>query len=207
MAWRLISSGVVVAAIALAGCDGGDGGAGGEGGTGGLGTGGSGAAGGGQGGAAGGGGGSGAECGGIAGLTCGVGEYCDYGDNSCGVGDGVGTCKVRPQGCPEIYMPVCGCDGMVHGNECEANGAGQDVSDAAQCTAPQGSFGCGHIFCASAQQYCQRGVSDVAGIPDDFACLDLPAGCSSCQCLANEPCGSMCEQLPSGDLLLTCPGG
>jgi hypothetical protein len=212
MAWRLIASGLVVAAIALAGCDGG--GDGGEGGTGGVGpgSGGSGATGGGGGGGGAGGGGgeggsSGSQCGGIAGLMCADDQYCDYHENACGVGDGLGTCKPRPQGCPDVYMPVCGCDGVVYGNECDANGAGQDVSDLGGCQAPQGMFACGSMFCASGQQYCQRAVSDVAGTPDIFGCMPMPIGCDSCQCLANEPCGAQCEQLPTGDFLLTCPGG
>ncbi|MCC6558685.1 MAG: hypothetical protein IT372_37595 [Polyangiaceae bacterium] len=207
MTWKVLSA-VLAAGVMLAGCGDDTGGGGGAGGQGGsttstttTGTGGGGGGQGGQGGA------SGNECGGIGGIPCAADEYCDYGDNSCGADDGLGVCKPRPQGCPDVYMPACGCDGTVYGNECDANGAGSDISAYGGCTPPAGTFACGYTFCATGQQYCQRSVSDVGGEPDIYMCMDLPAGCGDCACLASEPCGSMCEQLPSGGFLVTCPGG
>lgn len=108
-------------------------------------------------------------------------------------------------------MPVCGCDGMVYTNECEAQSAGVDVDADGQCEPPPGGFPCGPNFCQTAAQYCLHQISDVAGEPDFYACVDLPAACQqmavpTCDCLAMEACGDMCSQ--SGDgLMLTCPGG
>lgn len=73
-------------------------------------------------------------CGGIAGLTCDAGQWCDYPeDTMCGAFDMLGECKPRPEGCPDVYMPVCGCDGSTHGNECEAHAAGVDVLHEGTC--------------------------------------------------------------------------
>jgi hypothetical protein len=150
-------------------------------------------------------------CGGIAGVQCAPTDYCDYDNNQCGAVDDLGKCKPRPNGCPKSYMPTCGCDGMIYGNDCDAASKGSDVSDLGGCAPPDpGLFSCGHIFCAKDQQYCERSVSDVASIPDSYACKAYPAACmppADCACLAGEPCGAMCDVLPDGELKLTCPGG
>jgi hypothetical protein len=159
----------------------------------------------------GGGGSSDSMCGGIAGLQCGPTEYCDYDNNRCGAVDDLGKCKARPEGCPKSYFPTCGCDGMVYGNDCDAASKGADVSDLGGCMPPDASqFSCGHGFCAKGQQYCERAGSDVDGNPDSFTCRAYPGSCmppADCACLANEPCGAMCEALPDGELMLTCLGG
>jgi hypothetical protein len=72
-------------------------------------------------------------CGTIAGIHCADDEYCDYTNNKCGIADGSGTCKPRPEACTDIYSPVCACDGKVYGNECDAAVHGFDVSANGQC--------------------------------------------------------------------------
>lgn len=72
-------------------------------------------------------------CGTIAGIHCAADEYCDYANNQCGIADGAGTCKPRPEVCTDIYQPTCACDGKVYSNECDAASHGVDVSANGSC--------------------------------------------------------------------------
>jgi len=65
---------------------------------------------------------------------CGPGEICDY-SSDCGAADTGGVCIVPPTACPDIYAPVCGCDGVTYGNVCEAHAAGSDARSAGECGA------------------------------------------------------------------------
>jgi hypothetical protein len=79
----------------------------------------------------------GAVCGTIRGLTCPEGQYCDFGVGRCGMPDAQGTCKTKPEFCPEIFMPVCGCDGKTYGNACQAAAAGVSIDHPGECVQPK----------------------------------------------------------------------
>lgn len=57
-------------------------------------------------------------------ADCGKGQFCSRPTGQCSA---KGTCAVRPEVCPTIYDPVCGCDSKVYGNACEAARAGVSV--------------------------------------------------------------------------------
>lgn len=77
-----------------------------------------------------------ATCGGIQGLGCPDGEYCDFpAEAQCGAGDQTGVCAVRPEACTREFRPVCGCDGVTHGNACVAAAAGVSVAHEGECGA------------------------------------------------------------------------
>ena len=73
------------------------------------------------------------ECGGLQGLACEEGEFCNYTDGSCGAADQLGICEVIPEGCDDVFDPVCGCDDQTYGNACEAAAAGVSVASEGEC--------------------------------------------------------------------------
>ena len=113
-------------------------------------------------------------CGTIAGLVCRGGNYCDFGGpgGGCGFADEGGVCRPVPTACPDVYSPVCGCDGTTYGNECEAHAAGTDAYYTGECTTPPPSD-CRRFGCA-AGQYCSACLSPggvtYACIPEGSAC-------------------------------------
>jgi hypothetical protein len=149
--------------------------------------------------------GGGAGCGPV---PCDGASFCDWLLDGCGVEPSEQvSCEPLPGPCPENYAPVCGCDGTVYSNECEAHAAGVDVASAGGCDAPSGMIPCGSGFCDTSFAYCQVTTSDVVGYPDATQCNSFPMSCGgmpSCDCLANEPCGAMCQALDGG-FVLTCP--
>jgi len=75
-----------------------------------------------------------ATCGGLVGKTCAAGSYCEYtAQQACGAGDQMGTCQTKPQYCPMVIMPVCGCNGKTYNNSCEANRAGVSSHTPGRC--------------------------------------------------------------------------
>jgi hypothetical protein len=73
-------------------------------------------------------------CGGIAGFVCSdPTDVCLFEPGTCLVADNMGVCVDRPDACPLVYDPVCGCDGKTYGNACEALRAGAQVDHRGPC--------------------------------------------------------------------------
>jgi Kazal-type serine protease inhibitor domain len=59
-----------------------------------------------------------------------AGSYCAKDTGKC---NDEGVCAQRPEICPTIVAPVCGCNGKTFNNGCEANRAGVNVRHDGKC--------------------------------------------------------------------------
>ena len=145
---------------------------------------------------------------------CEPGQYCDFESDLCGEGDGRGRCAVRPDACPNIFAPVCGCDGTEYSNTCIAAATGVDagpcpeVCEANALSCPEGTYcafplGCGQPqeegVCEAVSQDCPAVFEPVCGCDGRTygnACTAGAAGvnisamgeCEDSGCQTNDEC-------------------
>lgn len=126
-------------------------------------------------------------CGGPLGLRCGSSEVCAVpsSNGQCPGPRAYGTCQPQRL-CPQIFDPVCGCNGKTFSNACSAAAAGVAVQYDGECV-PNGPF-CGGF----------------AGItcPGEGSCVDDPRDdCDPAN--GGADCGGICTcRQPH-----TCPAG
>ena len=86
-------------------------------------------------------------------ANCNDPEYCARPTGRC---DAVGECRPRPQGCPDVFDPVCGCDGRTYGNACEAAAVGASIAHPGECEPP---------LCVSDEQCSADAFCEFEGCP------------------------------------------
>ncbi len=78
-------------------------------------------------------------------------QYCHLGQGCVASGAKMGTCAPRPQLCPEVLVPVCGCDGQDYDSPCQAHGQGTNVAHAGPCEADPA---CSGVTCRLVNDCC-----------------------------------------------------
>jgi hypothetical protein len=111
-------------------------------------------------------------------TACPNGSYCAGPVGLCG---GAGTCKAMPGACDSMYTPVCGCDGLTYGNECEAAGAGVSIAQSGACSA--GVKPCNAFSAKGLMPIAQCDPTEYCALPDGVCsgageCKARPTGCS-----------------------------
>lgn len=86
---------------------------------------------------------------------------------------GPGRCVDRPQACPLVFDPVCGCNGATYSNGCFAAMAGINVRSAGAC-----GIGCTkNSDCKGKNQYCATASGRCGGqglcTPKSEDCIDV----------------------------------
>ena len=73
------------------------------------------------------------RCGGFTDPPCGADEFCNLTAGTCNVVDLPGECTPIPTVCPELYAPVCGCDGTTYSNDCDRQAAKAQKAHHGEC--------------------------------------------------------------------------
>lgn len=136
---------------------------------------------------------------------CEPGNYCAKALNDC---SGMGSCAPRPDICPLIFDPVCGCDGVTYSNLCSAASAGVNVVHKGECGRPEGCFSDDDCELGS---FCERNAGEC---DEPGQCAARPEGCEKildpvCGCDGNTY-GNRCEAARQGvsvDYPGECRGG
>jgi hypothetical protein len=99
-------------------------------------------------------------------------EYCEGPAGVCDLEGPTGWCAPRPEGCDDVWDPVCGCDGNTYSNDCGRQMAGVWLDHRGDCGSicqpgdPYGQCDEGE-FCEGAEGQCDiMGVAGWCQVPD-----------------------------------------
>ncbi len=70
---------------------------------------------------------------------CPEGSFCNFPTGACGNPEPSGNCAVVPNQCPDVIVPVCGCDGEDYDSACEAAKRGLSIRVVGPCSPTTGA--------------------------------------------------------------------
>lgn len=127
-------------------------------------------------------------CGG-SGAVCQPGEFCKFPVGTCGDPNVPGVCTVVPQVCPDVWDPVCGCDNVTYGNECEADAAAVSLAHFGPCD----------VQCAATRVLASSNAAYQPGIPLTLTILLAPpAGVTAIALEDTPPAGWVVSDISNG---------
>ncbi len=98
-------------------------------------------------------------------------QYCAKAVGDC---KGKGNCTAKPDVCPEIFKPVCGCNGKTYSNECFAAAAGVNVASEGACKTGAAPKPCKTNKQCGAGAYCAK---ETGKCDDEGVCAQKPQIC------------------------------
>lgn len=63
-------------------------------------------------------------------ADCAKTDFCEFKSGAC---KPPGSCLLRPEVCPDIFSPVCGCDNKTYPNDCKRQAAGVSLKSTGEC--------------------------------------------------------------------------
>ncbi len=112
------------------------------------------------------------HCGGCIGSRCAPDAFCEPPTGICDDVFDVGMCSEVPEACPQVFDPVCGCDGRTYGNDCERRMARVGLRHDGAC-----KLRCDDADICPDGTFCD-GLPGLCRIVNDGVCEPIPANCT-----------------------------